>query len=162
MHAKRWGEETWRRKMKGTMTMLKACWLVYRGCRLFQLFPLYSLLSSIFWALSLRLCLSLSTGFSSFVPLVLQILFVENGAKAERQSLLALAFDDLSFSLFLSNLLLLPLLCSLFYLYMFFFLPLFLCLVLPASLLFLFSLFFSFFSSPFRSVEEVYIYIAYT
>jgi len=134
--------------MKGTMTMLKACWLVYQGCRLFQLFPLYSLLSSIFWALSLRLCLSLSTGFSSFVLLVLQILFVENGAKAERQSLLALAFDDLSFSLFLSNLLLLPLLCSLFYLYMFFFsTSLSLSSVACLSLVSLLSLFFLFFFS---------------
>jgi hypothetical protein len=106
------------------------------------------LLSSIFWALSLRLCLSLSTGFSSFVLLVLQILFVENGAKAERQSLLALAFDDLSFSLFLSNLLLLPLLCSLFYLYMFFFsTSLSLSSVACLSLVSLLSLFFLFFFS---------------
>jgi hypothetical protein len=97
-------------------------------------------------------------------PPILQILFVENGAKTKRQSLLALAFDDLSFPLFLSNLPFLPLLYSLFCLMCFFSLPLFLCLVLSASLLFLFSLFFPFlffcslsFFFPFRSATEVHI-----
>jgi hypothetical protein len=41
------------------------------------------------------LSLSLSTSFSSFVLPYSADLFAENGAKTKRQSLLALAFDDL-------------------------------------------------------------------
>jgi len=60
-------EQTWRQKTKRKTVMGKANWLVYQYCHLFRLFPLYSLLVSVSWALSLRFRPSLSTGFSSFV-----------------------------------------------------------------------------------------------
>ena len=65
-------EQTWRQKTKRKTTMGKAYWLVYQCCRLFRLFPLYSLLASVSWALSLRFLPSLSTGLARLFFPVLQ------------------------------------------------------------------------------------------
>jgi hypothetical protein len=88
-------EQTWRRKrrddsdVKGVLVDLSVSLSVFS-----PFFPMFSVCICLL-CFFLHLRPSLSTGFSSSVLPCSADLFAENGAKTERQSLFALAFDDL-------------------------------------------------------------------
>jgi hypothetical protein len=90
-----WEEQTWRRKrrddsdVEGVLVDLSVSLSVFS-----PILPMFSVCVRLL-CFFLRLRPSLSTSFSSSILPCSADLFAENGAKTERQSLLALAFDDL-------------------------------------------------------------------